>query len=112
MLALGWYLGIFIAMDVIWEASLALAILALLWPTLHSAWEKWGLGSLIGIYVVLDIIRLAGYLIGGDAVLWQDSYLLTDPAIYIPIILLVFMVLYAALLRVIGNSKSSEYLLE
>jgi hypothetical protein len=98
-LALGWYLGIFIAMDVIWEVSLGLAILALSWPTLHASWEKWGLGTLIGIYVTLDVWRLVSYLILGDAGLWQGSYILADPAIYVPLILLVLCALYATMIR-------------
>ena len=105
MLALGWYLGIFIMMDVIWEITLTLSVLALIWSTLRAIWEKWGLGILIGVYVALDIWRLASYLIWGDTILWQgNGYVLADPALYVPIILLVLLALYAALLRNLLNS--------
>jgi hypothetical protein len=87
-------------MDVVWEVTLTLPILALLWPTLRAGWEKWTCGILIGTYAALDIWQMASYSIWGDAILWQgNSYVLTDPALYVPVILLVLLVLYAALLR-------------
>ncbi len=90
ILALGWYLAIFLMMDVVWEVTLVLPVLALVWPTLRNTWERWGLGVLIGVYAALDIWQIISYLVWGDAILWQgSSYILTDPAIYVPIILLV-----------------------
>lgn len=100
MLALGWYLAIFLMMDVVWEVTLVLPILALVWPILRNTLERWGLGILIFIYAALDIWQIISYLIWGDAILWQgNSYMLTDPALYIPIILLVLLAFYAILLR-------------
>jgi hypothetical protein len=100
MLALAWYLAIFILMDVIWEVTLALPILALIWPALRNIWERGAAGVLIGVYAALDIWQTLSYMIWGDAILWQgNSYVLSDPAVYVPIILLVLLALYAALLR-------------
>ncbi len=108
ILALGWYLGIFFMMDIVWEVTLALPILALIWPMLHSRAEKWFLAILIGLYALLDFWQIISYLIWGDAILWQDSgYLLTDPAIYIPIILLVILALYVILIRYLFNQQFS-----
>lgn len=100
LLALGWYLAIFLMMDVVWEVTLVLPILALVWPTMRNPWERWGLGILIGVYAALDIWQIISYSIWGDAILWQgNSYMLTDPALYVPIILLVLLGFHAALLR-------------
>jgi len=99
VLALGWYLGIYFLMDIVWEVSLVLPILALIWPMLHVRIEKWILAILISLYVVLDFWQTVSYLIWGDAILWQGSYVLTDPSIYVPIILLVLLALYVVVLR-------------
>jgi hypothetical protein len=109
LLAMGWYLAFFIMLDVVWEVTLAMPVLALVWPTLHNLWERWILGILIGIYAVLNIWQMLSYGIWGDSILWQGySYLLSDPAIYIPIILLVLLALYAALTRDLISQFSSS----
>jgi hypothetical protein len=112
MLALGWYLGIFIIMDVIWELTLTLSVFSVIWPMLRATWGKWGMGMLVGIYVALDIWRAVSYLIWGNNILWQGSgYVMTDPALYVPIILLVLLALYIALLRNLRR-PIKEYLIE
>ena len=108
-LALCWYLAIFIMMDVIWEVTLALPVLALVWPTLRNTWEKGILGLLVGLYGALDIWQTISYLVWGDAILWQgNSYVLTDPALYVPAILLVLLALYLVLLRDLFTQKVSS----
>jgi hypothetical protein len=108
LLALGWYLAIFIMMDVIWEVTLALPVLALVWPMLQKSWERWMVGVLLGIYAALDIWQIISYAVWGEAILWQgSSYILTDPAIYVPIILLVLLASYVILLKILVSQQIS-----
>ena len=61
---------------------------------------KMGTGHFDRYLCTLDIWQIISYLIWGDAILWQgNSYMLTDPALYIPIILLVLLAFYVVLLR-------------
>jgi hypothetical protein len=108
MLALAWYVGVFFLMDIVWEVTLILPILAMIWPVLRNRTEKWIVAFPIVLYVLLDFWQIASYLIWGDAILWQDSgYLLTDPAIYFPIILLVLLLVYVMLIRDLFNQQLS-----
>ncbi len=53
---------------------------------------------LFGPYALLDIWRLISYIALGDDVLYEGAYVLTDPLIYIPWIMIVLLVFYAMLL--------------
>ncbi len=109
ILALCWYLGVFFLMDIIWEITLALPLLALCWPMLHTRLEKWAIGVLTFIYVMMDFWQTISYLIWGDAILWEGSgYILSDPAIYVPIILIVILSFYIILLRNLYVHQASE----
>jgi hypothetical protein len=48
---------------------------------------------------LLDIWRLVSYLALGDKVLYQGAYVLSDPLIYVPWIMMVLLVFYALLLQ-------------
>jgi hypothetical protein len=48
--------------------------------------------------VLLDIWRLVSYMALGDKVLFEDSYVLTDPLIYVPWIMMILLAFYALLL--------------
>lgn len=96
-------------MDIIWEITLALPLLALCWPMLHTRLEKWAIGVLTFIYVMMDFWQTISYLIWGDAILWEGSgYILSDPAIYVPIILIVILSFYIILLRNLYVHQASE----
>jgi hypothetical protein len=49
-------------------------------------------------YALLDIWRLVSYIVFGDSVLYEDSYVLTDPLIYLPWIMMILLTFYTLLL--------------
>jgi hypothetical protein len=49
-------------------------------------------------YALLDIWRLVSYMVLGDSVLYEDSYVLTDPLIYVPWIMMILLAFYTLLL--------------
>ncbi len=92
------YLGTFIWLDMIWEVTLGIVIFAYLLATLRQKQTRILLWVLCGVYALLDIGRLGSYAVLGDRVLYLDSYILTDPLVYIPWIMIVILIFYAALL--------------
>lgn len=92
------YLGAFIWLDMVWELSLGLVIFAYLLATVPQRSTKTFLWILFAPYALLDIWRLVSYIALGDAVLYQGAYVLTDPLIYVPWIMMVLLVFYALLL--------------
>jgi len=92
------YLGAFIWLDMVWELSLGMVIFAYLLATSEQKWLRVLLWILFGPYALLDIWRLISYLGLGDNVLYQGAYVLTDPLLYIPWIMMILLVFYAILL--------------
>jgi hypothetical protein len=96
-LAFALYLGAFIWLDMVWELSLGVVIFAYLLATSEQKWVRSLLWILFAPYALLDIWRLVSYLGFGDSVLYQGSYVLTDPLIYIPWIMILLLVFYTIL---------------
>ena len=101
------YLGAFIWLDMVWELSLGVVIFAYLLATSQQKWLRVLLWILFAPYALLDIWRLISYIGLGDSVLYQGSYVLTDPLLYIPWIMLILLVFYAILLMKL-NRLSTE----
>jgi hypothetical protein len=106
-LIFAFYLGAFIWLDMVWELSLGLVIFAYLLATIEQKWIKVLLWILFAPYVLLDIWRLVSYIAFGDRILYNGAYVLTDPFIYVPWIMLIILVFYAVLL-----SKLSKILMK
>ena len=97
-LAFAFYLGAFIWLDMVWELSLGIVIFAYLIATSKQRWIQVLLWALFGPYALLDIWRLVSYIALGDDVLYEGAYVLTDPLIYVPWIMMVLLVFYGILI--------------
>ncbi len=93
------YLGAFLWLDMVWELSLALVIFAFLLGTIHQKGTNTFLWILFAPYALLDIWRLVSYIVWGDNILYEGSYVLTDPLIYVPWIMILLLVFYGLLLQ-------------
>ncbi len=98
-LILVFYLGAFIWLDMVWELSLGLVIFAYLLGTVEQTSIRVVLWVLFGPYALLDIWRLGSYIVIGDDVLYEGAYVLTDPLIYVPWIMIVLLVFYGVLIH-------------
>ena len=98
-LAFALYLGAFIWLDMVWELSLSPVIFAYLLATIPQKSTRTILWILFAPYALLDIWRLVSYIALGDNVLYKGAYVLTDPLIYVPWIMIVLLVFYVLLLR-------------
>ena len=92
------YLGALIWLDMVWELSLGVVIFAYLLATTEQKQVRVWLWILFGPYALLDIWRFISYRALGDAALYSGAYVITDPLIYIPWIMMVLLVFYAMLL--------------
>ncbi len=106
-LAFALYLGAFLWLDMVWELSLGVVIFAYLLATSEQRWLRALLWILFAPYALLDIWRLVSYLGWGDSVLYQGSYVLTDPLLYLPWIMMILLAFYAILLMKL-NKLSTE----
>jgi hypothetical protein len=97
--AFAFYLGAFIWLDMVWELSLGLVIFAYLLASIQQRGTKAFLWILFAPYALLDIWRLGSYIVLGDKVLYEGSYVLTDPLIYVPWIMMILLTFYALLLQ-------------
>lgn len=93
------YLGAFIWLDMVWELSLGLVIFAFLLATLEQKRVKTFLWILFAPYALLDVWRLVSYIALGENVLYEEAYVLTDPLIYVPWIMILLLVFYGLLLQ-------------
>ena len=93
------YLGSFIWLDMVWELSLGLVIFAYLLALTQQKGIRTFLWILFTPYALLDIWRLVSYIAWGDHVLYEGAYVLTDPLIYVPWIMVVLLVFYVLLLQ-------------
>jgi hypothetical protein len=93
------YLGAFIWLDMVWELSLGLVIFAFLLASIQQKAIRTILWLLFAPYALLDIWRLLTYIALGDSILYEGSYILTDPLIYVPWIMMVLLLFYGLLLQ-------------
>lgn len=111
-LAFACYLAAFIWLDMLWELSMAMPVYVYLWASIEKYWKKLVIGILFLPYAFIDLWRLLSYLIWGETVIYNAGYVLTDPLIYIPVILLVLVVFYFFLLeRLWKSQKAAEHAL-
>ena len=101
------YLGAFLWLDMVWELSLGVVIFAYVLATSEQRWLRVFLWILFAPYALLDIWRLISYLGWGEKILYQGSYVLTDPLLYIPWIMMILLAFYTILLMRL-NKLSTE----
>jgi hypothetical protein len=97
-LAFALYLGIFVWLDMVWEVSLGIAIFTYLLATLGQR-AKILVQAVFLPYALLDpwrIISFSLFMAGLDIVA-PGPYILTDPYIYLPLIMVLILTFYALL---------------
>jgi hypothetical protein len=98
-LAFVFYLAAFLWLDMVWELSLSIVIFPYLLSTLD---HKLLQGLVLGVffpYALLDPLRIGGFILSllGLNTVVPGPYILTDPAIYLPLMLFVAVVFYGLL---------------
>jgi hypothetical protein len=102
-LALDWafalYLAAFIWLDVVWEISLGIAIFSYLLATLKQQRIKNLVWIVFLPYALVDLIQIFSFAFFGMDIVAPGLYVLTDPSIYIPFIMIAILTFYGLLIR-------------
>ncbi len=106
-LAFVFYAGTFLWLDMVWEVSLGMPVFVYLLAVNETRWKRIMLWAVFLPYALIDFWRLVSYLAFGDEILYEGAYVLTDPLIYIPVILLVLLVFYFFLLEQLWKSQKA-----
>ncbi len=95
------YLAAFIWLDMVWELSLGIATFTYLIASVNNRNRKNLVIAAFLPYALLDPFRILGLILSllGVEAIAPGLYILTDPAIYIPLIMISILVFYALLIR-------------
>jgi len=98
-LAFALYLGVFIWLDMVWEVSLGIAVFVYLLATEpRRALRALMWGTFIP-YALVDFWQLVSFAALGESAMIPGPYFVTDPSIYIPMVMIVILVLYGLLME-------------
>lgn len=91
------YLGTFIWLDMVWEASLGIVVFVYLLSTEHSRIRLALMWGTFVPYALIDFWQLASYLALGESAVVPGPYFITDPSIYLPMVMFVILLFYTIL---------------
>jgi len=93
------YLGAFIWLDVVWEVTFGIVVFTYLLATMTKKGDKAWAWAVFLPYALVDLWQLISIAIFGFDIVLPGPFVLTDPAIYVPLVMIVILVLYALLIR-------------
>jgi hypothetical protein len=96
-LAFAAYLAAFIWLDIVWEVSLGVVVFAYLLATCVGRGLRITIWMVFLPYALVDVWQIAGVAVFGTDVVLPGPYVLTDPSIYFPLIMLVILAFYMVL---------------
>lgn len=105
-LAFALYLGAFIWLDMVWELSLGIAIFAYLLGTVNRVKAKSVLWIVFTPYALVDVWQLVSLAAFGMSVVAPGPYVLTDPSIYVPVVMIVIVSFYAIAVKRLWSATS------
>ena len=105
-LAFALYLGVFIWLDMVWEATLAGAVFAYLIGTVRGSLGRNFAWGVFLPYALIDVWQLLSVAAFGMDVIAPGLYILTDPSIYVPLTMIVILAFYALLLTRLWRYKT------
>jgi hypothetical protein len=91
------YTAAFLWLDAVWELSLSIVIFTYFLATMEQRWARTATWIIFLPYALLDIWRLLSLIVFGPSILIPGPYILTDPNIYIPLVMIVTLAFYALL---------------
>jgi hypothetical protein len=111
LVALDWafalYAAAFIWLDMVWEFSLGIAVFTYLLATVERRSVRAVVWLVFMPYALLDFWRLFSVALFGMDVVAPGVYILTDPSIYVPIIMLVILFFYSVLVTRLWHGESA-----
>lgn len=96
--ALALYAAVFIWLDMVWEFSLGIAVFTYLLATSDGRPVRALVWLVFMPYALLDFWRLFSIAVFGMDIIAPGVYILTDPSVYVPLIMIVILSFYGVLL--------------
>ncbi|MCP4539971.1 MAG: DUF2029 domain-containing protein [Chloroflexi bacterium] len=95
------YLGAFIWLNMVWEVSLGIAIFTYLLVTLKQRNAKILIWLVFLPYALIDLFQVSAlpFFLLGKPIILSGIYVLTDPSIYLPLVMIVILTFYALLIK-------------
>ncbi len=107
-LAFALYLAAFIWLDVVWELSLGIVLFTYLLATHSNRKVRLAIWAIFLPYALVDCWQILSFLMFGPDVVAPGPYILTDPSIYLPIIMIVTLAFYVLLIRRLWASFATQ----
>ena len=101
------YTAVFIWLEVVWELSLGIALFTYLLATTDNRSTRRWIWIVFLPYALVDVIQVFTYGILGDAGTDPGPYILTDPSIYLPVIMITTVFFHALLVRRLWVTRQS-----
>jgi hypothetical protein len=98
-LAFSLYLGAFIWLDMVWELSLSIAIFPYLLATAEGPLTTVVAWVAFLPYALIDVWQVASLGLFGMDVIAPGPYVLTDPSIYVPMVMVLALSFYGLLIK-------------
>jgi hypothetical protein len=103
------YAGALIWLDIVWEVTFGVVILAYLLATLEQSKTRIWVWAVFLPYALLDFWQVATFVVFGPDIIAPDVYIWTDPSIYIPIVMIVNLVFYALFIKRLWDTAQPIY---
>jgi hypothetical protein len=97
-LALALYLGVFLWLDVVWELSLGIVVFSYLLITLDHQRSRILVLFVWLLYALNEFWQLLGLVALGRDALSPSAYVVTNPNVYVPTIMIALLLFYSLLL--------------
>jgi hypothetical protein len=98
-LALVLYLGAFIWLDVVWEVTFGIVVFTYLLATLEERNDRVWAWAIFLPYALVDLWQIISVAAFGFDIVAPGPFVLTDPAIYVPLVMIVILAFYALLIK-------------
>jgi hypothetical protein len=93
------YLGAFIWLDVVWEVTFGIVVFTYLLATLEERNDKVWAWVIFLPYALVDLWQIVSVAAFGFDIVAPGPFVLTDPAIYVPLVMIVILAFYALLIK-------------
>jgi hypothetical protein len=93
------YLGAFIWLDVVWEVTFGIVVFTYLLATLEERSDRVWAWAIFLPYALVDLWQVISVAVFGFDIVVPGPFVLTDPAIYVPLVMMVILAFYTLLIK-------------
>jgi hypothetical protein len=102
------YLGAFLWLDVVWELSLGIAVFSYLMIAVTNKWTRITVLGIWLIYALNEVWQVASLAMLGRKALSPSAYVITNPNVYVPTIMISLLIFYSVLIHRLRDQAPGE----